>query len=161
MLNFVDIVILAVIALSSLFGIARGLVKEVLSLLVWIAAIVIAYQYSDSLSPMLSSVTGNATAQYALAFAVIVIAVLIGGSIVNAFMSKLVNFAGLQASDRILGVVFGMVRGVIICAVVVYFAASFYSQEPWWLESLTLPYIEGVIDWVQVNFGTQPVPGAT
>ncbi|GGG56484.1 hypothetical protein GCM10011403_12040 [Pseudohongiella nitratireducens] len=161
MLNFVDIAILAVIALSSLFGIARGLVKEVLSLLVWIAAIVIAYQYSDSLSPMLGSVTSNATAQYALAFAIIVIAVLIGGSIVNAFMSRLVNFAGLQASDRILGAAFGMVRGVVICAIVVYFAASVYSQEPWWQESLTLPYIEGVIDWVQVKSGTQPVSAAT
>jgi membrane protein required for colicin V production len=160
-LNFVDIAILAVIALSSLFGIARGLVKEVLSLLVWIAAIVIAYQYSDSLSPMLGSVTSNATAQYALAFAIIVIAVLIGGSIVNAFMSRLVNFAGLQASDRILGAAFGMVRGVVICAIVVYFAASVYSQEPWWQESLTLPYIEGVIDWVQVKSGTQPVSAAT
>ncbi len=161
MLNFVDIAILAVIALSSLFGIARGLVKEVLSLLVWIAAIVIAYQYSDSLSPMLGSVTSNATAQYALAFAIIVIAVLIGGSLVNAFMSRLVNFAGLQASDRILGAAFGMVRGVVICAIVVYFAASVYSQEPWWQESLTLPYIEGVIDWVQVKSGTQPVSAAT
>ncbi|WP_339868140.1 CvpA family protein [Pseudohongiella nitratireducens] len=161
MLNFVDIAILAVIALSSLFGIARGLVKEVLSLLVWIAAIVIAYQYSDSLSPMLGSVTSNATAQYALAFAIIVIAVLIGGSLVNAFMSRLVSFAGLQASDRILGAAFGMARGVVICAIVVYFAASVYSQEPWWQESLTLPYIEGVIDWVQVKSGTQPVSAAT
>ncbi|MDF1622424.1 MAG: CvpA family protein [Pseudohongiella nitratireducens] len=161
MLNFVDIAILAVIALSSLFGIARGLVKEVLSLLVWIAAIVIAYQYSDSLSPMLGSVTSNATAQYALAFAIIVIAVLIGGSIVNAFMSRLVNFAGLQASDRILGAAFGMVRGVVICAIVVYLAARGYSTEPWWQESLTLPYIEGVIDWVQVKSGTQPVSAAT
>ena len=132
-----------------------------MSLLVWIAAIVIAYQYSDSLSPMLGSVTSNATAQYALAFAIIVIAVLIGGSIVNAFMSRLVNFAGLQASDRILGAAFGMVRGVVICAIVVYFAASVYSQEPWWQESLTLPYIEGVIDWVQVKSGTQPVSAAT
>ena len=109
---------------------------------------------------MLGSVTSNATAQYALAFAIIVIAVLIGGSLVNAFMNKLVSVAGLQASDKILGAVFGMARGVVICAILVYFAASVYSQEPWWLESRTLPYIEGVIDWVQVNFGAQPVPTA-
>lgn len=158
MLNFVDIAILAVIALSSLFGIARGLVKEVLSLVIWVAAVVVAYNYSDSVSPMLSSITSNATAQYALAFVIIVIAVLIAGSILNALISNLVSFAGLQASDKILGAVFGMARGVLICAILVYFATSVYSQEPWWQESLTLPYIERVIDWVQVYFGTQQVP---
>lgn len=158
MLNFVDIAILSVIALSALFGIARGLVKEVLSLVIWVAAVVIAYRFGDSVSPMLGSVTNNATAQYALAFVVIVIAVLIAGSIINALISNLVNFAGLQASNKILGAVFGMARGILICAILVYFAAGLYSQETWWLESLTLPYIERVIDWVQVAFGTPPAP---
>lgn len=158
MLNFVDIAILAIIALSALFGIARGLVKEVLSLVIWVAAVVIAYRFGDSVSPMLGSVTNNATAQFALAFVIIVIAVLIAGSIINALISNLVNFAGLQASNKILGAVFGMARGVLICAILVYFAASVYSQEPWWLESLTLPYIERVIDWVQVSFGAAPAP---
>jgi membrane protein required for colicin V production len=157
-LNFVDIAILAIIALSALFGIARGLVKEVLSLVIWVAAVVIAYRFGDSVSPILGSVTNNETAQFALAFVIIVIAVLIAGSILNALISNLINFAGLQASNKILGAVFGMARGVLICAVLVYFAASVYSQEPWWLESLTLPYIERVIDWVQVSFGSAPVP---
>ena len=55
--------------------------------------------------------------------------------------------AGLQVTDRLLGALFGIARGVLIVAVAVYFAAEFYSDRSWWIESRSLPYIQIVIDW--------------
>lgn len=146
-MNLLDICILLVVALSSIFGLWRGFVREVLSLLAWIAAIVVARLYSPHLAPLFSSITDNETARYVLAFAVLCFVTLLLGALINHFMTRLISLAGLQMTDRLLGALFGVARGVLIVAVAVYFAAEFYSDRIWWVESQTLPYVQIVIDW--------------
>lgn len=160
MLNWIDIIVLSVIGLSALFGIWRGFVREVLSVVVWIAAIVVARLYSPQLSPLFDSLTDSETARYVMAFAVLCFGVLILGGIINHFMARLISMAGLQITDRLLGILFGVARGVIIVAIIVYFAAAVYQTELWWQQSLTLPYIEQVIAWAQGMLGmdSDPVP---
>tara|TARA_R100001143_G_scaffold29905_2_gene29157 strand:- start:244 stop:720 length:477 start_codon:yes stop_codon:yes gene_type:complete len=155
MLNWVDVAILIVVGISAVFGISRGFVREVLSVLAWIAAIVVARLYSPHLAPFFT-VTDNETARYALAFAVLCLITLIVGGIINHFMARLVSMVGLQMTDRLLGTLFGVARGVIIVAIVVYFAASSYSLELWWQESVAIPYIERVIEWGQSMLGSDP-----
>jgi membrane protein required for colicin V production len=146
-MNWLDICVIVVIALSLLFGLWRGFVREVISVLTWIAAIVIARIYSPPLAPVFSSLTENETAQYFIAFALLCFLTLIVGAIINHFMTKLINMARMQLTDRILGSVFGVARGVLIVAVLVFFTSNFYSEESWWLQSSTIPHIEYVIDW--------------
>lgn len=146
-MNLLDICILLVVALSSIFGLWRGFVREVLSLLAWIAAIVVARLYSPHLAPLFGSITDNETARYVLAFAVLCFVTLLLGALINHFMTRLISRAGLQMTDRLLGALFGVARGVLIVAVAVYFAAEFYSDRVWWVESQTLPYVQIVIDW--------------
>tara|TARA_R110002072_G_scaffold216658_1_gene374058 strand:- start:15871 stop:16350 length:480 start_codon:yes stop_codon:yes gene_type:complete len=156
MLNWVDIAIVLVVGVSGLFGLWRGFVREILSLLTWIAAIVVARMYSPLLVPMFSGMTENETGRYVLAFATLCIGTLIIGAIINKLLTRLINMAGLQITDRLLGMVFGLARGVVIVAAVVYFAAGSYSLELWWQESITLPYIEQVIDWAEPYIGNAP-----
>ncbi|MEX0740534.1 MAG: CvpA family protein [Pseudohongiella sp.] len=146
-MNLLDIAVLLVVVLSCVFGLWRGFVREVLSLLVWIAAIVVARLYSPHLAPMFNSLTDNETGRYVLAFAILCFATLLLGALINHFMARLISLAGLQLTDRLLGAVFGIARGVLIVAVAVYFAAEFYSDRIWWVESQTLPYVQPVIDW--------------
>lgn len=146
-MSLLDICIVLVIGLSSVFGIGRGFVREVLSVIAWVAAIIVARLYSPHLIPLFDGLTDNETGQYVLAFATLCIAVLIIGAIVNNFMARLVSMAGLQVTDRLLGVVFGFARGVIVVAVAVYFAHPQFSEEPWWQQSRTLPHIEDLIEW--------------
>lgn len=155
--NWLDICILAIIVLSSIFGLWRGFVREVLSVVAWVAAILVARAYSPHLAPMFSGMTDNETARYVAAFALLCLGTLILGALINHFMTRLVNLAGLQVTDRLLGSLFGVVRGVLIVAILVYFGASFYSQEGWWLQSGTIPYIEDVIDWMMDFFGLENV----
>lgn len=146
-MNLPDICILIVIALSSIFGLSRGFIREVLALIAWVAAIYVARQYSPHLVPFFDGITTNETARYVLAFAVLCLATLIVGAMVIKFMSRLISMAGLQMTDRLLGAVFGVARGVIIIAVIVYFAYGQFSQESWWTESQTIPHVIALIEW--------------
>lgn len=146
-MNEVDIAILAIVALSAFFGLWRGLVKEVLSLLTWVAALVVAGVYSSALEPLLGPIAINATVRYAAAFAILFIITMIVGSLINYFVSKLINFSGLKFADRLFGGAFGVARGVIIIMVIMMVTRSFVSETRYWQESRFVPYGLELIEW--------------
>ncbi len=139
-LDWVDVSILMVTAVSCMFGLWRGFVREVLSLLAWIVALLIARVYSDDFAPMLGSWIASEAMRKVFAFAVLFIATLIVGAMLNHLVAKLIAISGLKLTDRLLGGVFGIARGVVILMVFIYFGASFFATEPWWIESRFIPY---------------------
>lgn len=154
-MNVPDIVILVVVGFSSIFGLWRGFVREVLAVLAWIAAILIARLYSPLLVPYLGGITDSETGQTILAFALLGFGTLFIGSMIIKFFTRLISMAGMQVTDRLLGTIFGFARGMIIVAVVIFFARERFATESWWVESRTIPYVESVIE--QAGF----TPGAT
>jgi membrane protein required for colicin V production len=154
-MNVPDIVILVVVGFSSIFGLWRGFVREVLAVIAWIAAILIARQFSPVLVPYLGGITDSETGQTILAFAILGFGTLFIGSMIIKFFTHLISMAGMQVTDRLLGTIFGFARGVIIVAVVIFFARERFATESWWAESRTIPYVESVIE--QAGF----TPGAT
>ncbi len=139
-LDWVDVSILMVTGVSCMFGLWRGFVREVLSLLAWIVALLIARVYSHDFAPMLGSWIASEPMRQVFAFAVLFIATLIVGAMLNHLVSKLIDISGLKLTDRLLGGVFGIARGVVILMVFIYFGASFFATEPWWIESRFIPY---------------------
>ncbi|MCB1664343.1 MAG: CvpA family protein [Pseudomonadales bacterium] len=139
-LDGVDVVILIVTGISCMFGLWRGFVREVLSLLAWIAALLVARLYSENLGPLLGSWIASEGMQTVFAFAVLFIATLVAGALVNHLVGKLIDISGLKLTDRLLGGVFGIARGVVILMVFIYFGTSFFATERWWTESRLIPY---------------------
>lgn len=139
-LNQVDIAILIITTLSSLFGLWRGLIKEVLSLLSWIAALLVARVYSEYLSEMLSGMIENDGIRYVTAFAVLFVAVMMAGTLINFLLSKVLGVSGLKFADRLLGGVFGIARGLIIVLVIIFISSVFVSERALWQESKLIPY---------------------
>ena len=139
-LVWIDVCILMVTGISCMFGLWRGFVREVLSLLAWVAALLIARVYSPDLAPLLGSWIASEPMQKVFAFAVLFIVTLIVGAMINHLVAKLIDISGLKLTDRLLGGVFGIARGVVILMVFVYFGASFLATEPWWIESKFIPY---------------------
>ena len=139
-LDGVDVVILIVTGISCLFGLWRGFVREVLSLVAWVAALIVARVYSDAFGPLLGSWIVSETMQRVFAFAVLFIATLLVGALVNHLVAKLIDLSGLKLTDRLLGGVFGIARGVVILMVFLYFGAGFFASEPWWTQSRFIPY---------------------
>ena len=126
-MNGVDTAILVITTLSFLFGLWRGLIKEVLSLLTWVAALIVARLYSEALSELLVNIIDSSSIRYVSAFAMIFIVVMMLGTFLNYLMSKLLTITGLKFADRLLGGVFGVARGVIIVLVILFISGLFLS----------------------------------
>lgn len=136
----VDNLILAVIAISSAFGVRRGFIKEIMSLLSWIAALLVSRVYSGSLASILENLIDNPSVRYVIAFSVLFVVIIMLGTLLNHFMSKLLVVTGLKTIDRLLGAVFGVARGTVIVLVFLFVLNVFVSESEWWQQSTLIPY---------------------
>ena len=152
-MNGVDTAILVITTLSFLFGLWRGLIKEVLSLLTWVAALIVARLYSEALSELLVNIIASSSIRYVSAFAMIFIVVMMLGTFLNYLMSKLLTITGLKYADRLLGGVFGVARGVIIVLVILFISGLFLSETEQWQQSTLIPYGLWMTEWLRMFVG--------
>ena len=113
-LSAVDWILLAVLGLSMLLGLWRGLVQEVLSLAGWVAAFFVAQIYAQQAAAWLPMEGSSQMLRYAAGFVAVFIAVLIATVLVSFVIKKLVSAVGLGPLDRLLGSLFGLLRGLVI-----------------------------------------------
>ncbi len=133
-----DWVVVGVLALSVLLGLLRGLVYEVLSVLNWLAAFLLAQWLAARVGALLPLPAVGEAIQYAVGFVAVFVGVLIAGGLLAWLVKKLVQATGLAPVDRALGGVFGLVRGtvaVLALAVVVHLTGL--KNGAWWTESMT------------------------
>lgn len=162
--TWVDWAIIAVIAISSLISLKRGFVKEALSLLTWIIAGVVAWMFGGALSHHLAEFISTPSAQVIAACAILFVATLLVGALVNFLIGELVRVTGLSGTDRFLGMVFGAARGGLLIVVLVGLLSLAPVQEDlWWRESALLPHFLLIADWSKnliLGFGSQWVAGS-
>jgi membrane protein required for colicin V production len=151
--NQVDLVILIITVLSSAFGLWRGLIKEVLSLLTWIAALLVSRVYSEPLAGLMTGMIENNGIRYVSAFALLFVIVMMFGTFLNFLMSKLLKVTGLKLADRLLGAGFGVARGVMIVLVIMFITSMFVSETQLWQQSQLVPYGMDLIEKSQVFIG--------
>lgn len=157
-LNVVDIVILAIFIISILIGFGRGLVSEILSLLVIIAAFVVAILFANSLAVYMTHTAGLMTDQGAAAttgtntaeavsymavgvsFAILFVVTLFVGMVVKMVLNLMLSATGLGFGNRILGGIFGLVRGYLINLAMIFLVQlSPFASQPWWQHSQYVP----------------------
>ncbi|MEM7466021.1 MAG: CvpA family protein [Pseudomonadota bacterium] len=142
-MSWPDVAILVVIGVSTLISLFRGFVREVLSLVAWVIAIWVAYTFCGRVAPIFESLVSIPSAQQALAFVILLVLTLIGVGIVNFFISKLIESTGLTGTDRALGMVFGVLRGIVIVGLLVLLAgATPLPRDNWWRESIFVGHFE-------------------
>ncbi len=146
---WVDWVILAVVAGSTVIGVVRGFLRETLSLAVWVFALVVTILLYLKMAVLLEPFIESVAARNGAAILVLFIACLLVGGLLNFVIIRLAKLAGLSATDRMLGMVFGFLRGVVV--VVMIFMAGKYlvplQKEVWWQESLLRNHVERLESW--------------
>jgi membrane protein required for colicin V production len=146
---WVDYFIIAVVVLSVLLSLLRGFVREAISLAAWIAAFWVALTFSDALSRWFTAIHSDAL-RVIVAFALLFVAVLIVGAVLNHFIGALVGKTGLSGTDRLIGAIFGFGRGVVVVAALVLVANwTQLPQTTTWKQSRFVPYIDPVAGWLR------------
>ncbi|MCH8551363.1 MAG: CvpA family protein [Natronospirillum sp.] len=142
----VDWIIVVVVVLSALISLKRGFVKELLSLATWVAALVIAVIFSERLAGLMVGLIATESWRLAAAFALLFILTLIVGAMVNHLIGELVRMTGLSGLDRTLGIVFGLLRGVII-VIALLAIARLFALDGTWQGSVLVPWLEPLVNW--------------
>lgn len=167
--NGFDYAIFALLFLSVAIGIARGFVKEVISLIAWIAAFVISTLYSIKCAILF---TGRSDASGGLesvpmvsvviSYLVLFFGILICGSILKWIVNSIVEGGGLGLANRFFGAIFGFARGCVIVLIALFFLAftALTSQTLWkdsklvsvfnpgvkWMNQMSQPYLAQIED---------------
>jgi membrane protein required for colicin V production len=132
-----DWVFLAILLISLIIGAWRGLVYEVLSVLGWIAAFVVAQLYAATVGQLLPMSGASDALRYAAGFVVTFIAVVFMAGLVSFIAKKLIQSTGLRPADRALGAIFGLARGVVILlAIATAVLMTPLKEGAWWRESV-------------------------
>lgn len=146
--TWVDWAILAVIAISALISLSRGFVKEALSLLTWIIAGAVAWMFGGALAQYLESYIETPSARVIAGCAILFVATLLVGAMVNYLIGELIRVTGLSGTDRFLGMVFGAARGGLLVVVAVgLLSLGPVQQDSWWQQSRLVPQFLLVADW--------------
>ena len=133
-----DMAIMGVIALSALFGVLRGFVREVVSLAIWLAAVVLGIALGHTVGGMILADAGPRMTM-AIGFAVVFIVVLVAGAILQRVLRGLVESTGLSGTDRVIGLLFGAARGVAVMIVALVVLRPFAEERQWWAEARLIP----------------------
>ncbi|HBK76924.1 MAG TPA: CvpA family protein [Gammaproteobacteria bacterium] len=145
---WVDAVVLAALVLSLGLGIFRGIVREILSLSSWIISIWLAYVYGDDLAIVVVPWVESERLSGLIGYVVVFVTVLVLLSLVGALLLKLFRIAGLSGTSRLLGGLFGFLRGLVIVTVLLFSAEwTPATSQAWFRDSQIVPYFDVPLTW--------------
>jgi membrane protein required for colicin V production len=150
-LNEIDYGIITIIGVSVLFGLLRGFVREAMSLMTWIVAGILGTLYCDEVGALFTGIS-IVGVRLLLAFILIVLVTLIVGGIASHLISKVIKSTKFSITDRIIGILFGLARGVAIIAIIVLIVQpSVVSKKEVWKTSVLVPDFEPTALWIKTK----------
>jgi membrane protein required for colicin V production len=148
-MNWLDVIIIFVIFVSTSLSFFRGLLKEVLSLVSWFLAIFLASLFHPSLAYLLKGAITSPAVRAPLAFATLFLLTFVLCHFLSVILRGIIAQTGLTNLDRGLGSLFGFARGALLVVLTVGLFRWFniFVQESWWQSSALVPYAEHLQDW--------------
>jgi len=147
--SWLDYALIGIILLSSIISLIRGFVREAFSLATWIAAFWVAINFNEELADHLKNTLSQAEVRVAASFGILFVVTLLMGGIINFMLGNLLQRAGLSGTDRMLGVLFGVGRGIMLGALLLLLGSlTPFPNQPWWQQSQMLPYFQPLEKWM-------------
>lgn len=157
-MNATDYLVIATVVISAFIGAMRGFLREAVALGAWIIALFVAWHFSDLIEPHLGGLLAGSAVRPWAARAIIVLLILLIGAAVGSSLSQFVRLSIFSGMDRLLGFVFGLLRGVVLFGVFVILAQLLrLDGDRWWRQSLLIPYGESVANGLRVLVGAERV----
>ena len=145
-MNSLDWMLLAPLFVSGLLGVWRGVVREVMSVLAWVIGVVLAGRFAADLAQLLP-INGDLL-PHAVAWVLVLLVVLIAAGLLARLLKQLLSVAGLGLADRLLGGVFGLVRGTMVLMLLVIGLTPF-KKYPIWTSSQVVPLVQLLLEFVK------------
>jgi membrane protein required for colicin V production len=146
---WLDFVIIGIISLSAVISLIRGFVREAFSLAVWFLAFWVSWSFFRDLAVQLEPWIDTPSVRLGVAFTILMVVTLVIGGLVNYLIIQLVERTGLSGSDRLIGMIFGIARGVLLVSALVLLAGlTPFPGDPWWQNSHLVPYFEELAVWL-------------
>ncbi|TAM82425.1 MAG: CvpA family protein [Candidimonas sp.] len=141
-----DYIVLGILGISAFLGLLRGLVKEILSLIAYVAAFAASIWWGPKVSSWLTSLIDNGLLRTAAAYAAVFIVALLLVGLLNVTLGALIDKTGLTPADHGLGALFGFMRGMLIVLALVALAGyTELPREAWWRDAqLSHVAVQGV-----------------
>ena len=160
-ITWIDIIIVAVFLISAVIALLRGFVREVVSIATWGAALWLAFSQSGQVALLLPETIDVARLSFGdkqygvnlrviIAFVLIMVGVLILGALINFVLCQFMKAKMLQGLDRMLGVVFGLLRAAVVATLLIMAAAAFTTlpaTSTWQSSRLVKPFEQAAV-WV-------------
>ncbi|VVE04919.1 Colicin V production protein [Pandoraea iniqua] len=147
-MTVVDYAAIAILLGSMVLGMLRGLVRELFNLVGWVVAFFVARAFGPTVAHWLpADLPGGEMTQGALGFLLVLVAVVFGAGIVSALVGRMTDMIGLRPADRGLGMLFGIVRGMLLLMLLLVAARlTALPQQPAWQQSMVRPWVEAGLE---------------
>jgi len=157
-MNVTDYLVIAAVVISAVVGAMRGFLREVVALVAWLLALFIAWHFSDLVEPHLGGLLAGSAVKPWAARVIIVVLILLLGAAVGAMLHHFVRLSIFSGLDRFLGLLFGLLRAVVLLGVFVILGQLLrLNDEHWWTHSLLIPYGESVANGLRTLVGEKSV----
>lgn len=158
-MDITDYMVVGAIIVSAVVGAVRGFLREAIALATWILALVLAGHFSELVEPHLGGLLAGALVKPWVARLVILALVLLIGAVIGATANHFVRLSIFSGMDRLLGLTFGLLRGVVLFGLFVILGQLLrLDSEHWWGNSRLIPYGESVANGLRFLTGEGAVP---
>lgn len=154
-MNFVDYALIAVVFVSVVVGALRGFMREAVAFASWIIGLFLAWHFSPALEPHLGAWLGeHPDLRSWVARAILLFAVLMLGAVAAGLLAHFVRLSIFSGLDRLLGVLFGALRGILVIGVLVILGQLMrMDAEDWWRKSVLIPHATSVAGMLRAFVG--------
>jgi membrane protein required for colicin V production len=150
-MTWIDYAVIAIVGISVLLSIIHGLVREILALVSWVVAFVVAQMFATDVAALLPAALTNPSLRLFAGFGAVFLAVLVAMTLVAIGLSRLIKSVGLGFADRALGAVFGLVRGLAIVMIAVLLAGlTALPRQTAWRHAMFNEPLVILANWVKV-----------
>jgi membrane protein required for colicin V production len=157
-MNVTDYLVIAAVIISAIIGSMRGFLREAVALATWLIALFIGWHFADLIEPHLGGLLAGSPVRTWAARIIIVFLILLLGAAIGGILNHYVRLSIFSGMDRFLGLVFGLLRGVVLLGVFVILGQLLrLDGEKWWTRSLLIPYGESVANGLRTLVGEERV----